>query len=144
MLTLALAATLVLTCDPPAETNVIAHRIYVGTASGVYSTNHLFTNTLTFAVTNLASSGRYYFVAKAINVYGLESDMSSEVVGFTKPSVPNLVTNVIQSASSLNGPWSTLATVVVPIETNAPQQFVRSALHLGYQTPPPPVPMVRK
>src|SRR5687767_7412191 len=120
MLALFLAATITLTCNPPAETNVVAHRIYVGTASGNYSTNYLFTGTLMFTVTNLASSGRYYFAAKAVNSFGLESDYSNELMALTPitpPSGLRYVTNSTQGAASIGGPWTNIATVITPIDT---------------------------
>jgi hypothetical protein len=74
--------------NPNPETNLSGYRLYVGTASRVYSQNSFVpVPTTIHTVTNLSSGSTYYFAVTALATDGLESDYSDEV-SYLVPSPP--------------------------------------------------------
>ena len=69
------------------STNVVAYRIYCGTNSLVYSeiVNVSLVQTQLVA---LPHRGRWFFAATAVDIDGVESDFSNEVVFELKPAPP--------------------------------------------------------
>lgn len=113
--------------NPNPEFNIAGYKIYYGSASRSYSSVVDVGNRTTFTVTNLPV-GRFYFALTAYSSVGVESDLSSEVIASTTGF--RYVTNSIQVATSLNGPWTAIATYVTPLGTNQ-QLFVRDELRIG-------------
>ena len=108
------AAAVSLAWNANTETNLAGYRLYSGTATRSYSTNVAVAHPATTAtVTNLQAGLTYFFAVTAFTTDGLESDYSDEVSyqvpGPSKPSKPmNLrVVVELQSASLLEGPWTT-------------------------------------
>ena len=74
------AGTVTLAWDPSSGTNVIAgYNIYHGTASGTYTNVTSAGTATTLSISNLVEGATYYFAATAVDVFGLESDYSTEV-----------------------------------------------------------------
>jgi len=82
--------TATLVWNPSPSTDLIAsYKIYYGGASGTY-TNALSAGTsTTLTVSNLIQGATYYFVATAIDTFGLESDYSSEASALIPANNPN-------------------------------------------------------
>lgn len=134
MIAFALAATISLLWNPNPETNIAGYKLYYGTASGSYTSVINVSNVTAYTVTNLPASSRFYFALTAYNTLGQESPFSNEVAAFTPISPPSgfrFITNSLQGATSLNGPWNTMATYVTPLETNHAQLFVRDELRIS-------------
>jgi hypothetical protein len=72
-------AQVVLAWDPNTEPTLAGYKVYVGTASGVYSTPINVGNVTTYTVLNLAPGSVYFFVVTAFDVNGFESGWSNEV-----------------------------------------------------------------
>jgi fibronectin type 3 domain-containing protein len=72
-------AQVVLAWDPNTEATLAGYKVYVGTASGVYSRTINVGNVTTSTVINLTPGSVYYFVVTAYDVNGLESGWSNEV-----------------------------------------------------------------
>ena len=71
--------TATLTWQPSTSTNVAGYNVYVGTASGVYSSTIPVGSATTYTVPNLGIGSTYYFAVTAHNASGVESSYSSEV-----------------------------------------------------------------
>jgi fibronectin type III domain protein len=71
------AATL--TWNPDTSTNLAGYKLYVGTASGVYSSSISLGNVTSYTVPNLLIGNTYYFAVTAYNNSGIESGFSNEV-----------------------------------------------------------------
>ena len=84
------AGTATLVWNPSPSTNTIAdYKIYYGGATGTY-TNALSAGTgTTLTVSNLVQGATYYFVATAVDTFGLESDYSSEASALIPVNNPN-------------------------------------------------------
>ncbi|HEU4684606.1 MAG TPA: fibronectin type III domain-containing protein [Nitrospira sp.] len=67
-----------LSWNPSTSTNVTGYKLYMGTASGVYSTSFNVGNATSYSVNNLAVGTTYYFVVTAYNGSGVESLPSNE------------------------------------------------------------------
>jgi hypothetical protein len=72
-------AQVALTWDPNTEPDLAGYKLYVGTASGVYTTTIDVGNMTTHTVAGLQPGATYYFVVTAYNTSGLESGFSNEV-----------------------------------------------------------------
>lgn len=73
------AGTATLAWNPSASTNSIAdYKVYYGVASGTYTNSVSAGTNTTLTISNLIRGTTYYFVATAIDTFGLESDYSSE------------------------------------------------------------------
>lgn len=71
--------TATLSWDPSTSTNVAGYKVYMGTASGVYSSSFTLGSTTTYTVSNLGVRSTYYFAVTAYNDSGIESSTSNEV-----------------------------------------------------------------
>jgi len=65
--------------DLDTDPTVVGYKVYVGTASGVYTLNIDAGNVTTFTVTGLQSGTVYYFAVTAYDQFGNESVFSNEV-----------------------------------------------------------------
>src|SRR5205085_7771374 len=72
-------AQVTLAWDPNTESDLAGYKVYIGTASGVYTTTIDVGNVTTYTVTGLAPGATYYFVVTAYDTGGLESGFSNEV-----------------------------------------------------------------
>jgi len=73
------ATTATLSWAPSTSTNASGYKVYMGTASGVYSSSITVGNTTTYTSSNLGVGHTYYFAVTAYNGSGIESSYSSEV-----------------------------------------------------------------
>ena len=73
------ATTATLSWAPSTSTNLAGYKVYIGTASGVYSSSLTVGNTTTYTVSNLGVGHTYYFAVAAYNTSGSESTFSNEV-----------------------------------------------------------------
>jgi hypothetical protein len=71
--------TATLSWGPSTSTNVAGYKVYVGTASGVYSSSITVGSATTYTVSNLGVASTYYFAVAAYNTSGIESSFSNEV-----------------------------------------------------------------
>ena len=71
------AATL--SWEPSTSTNLAGYKVYMGTASGVYSSSITVGSTTTYQVPNLGVGNTYFFAVTAYNGSGIESTFSNEV-----------------------------------------------------------------
>ena len=71
--------TATLSWAPSTSTNASGYKVYMGTASGVYSSSITVGNTTTYTSSNLGVGHTYYFAVTAYNGSGIESSYSSEV-----------------------------------------------------------------
>ena len=71
--------TATLTWDPSTSTNVAGYKVYMGTASGTYSSSITVESTTNYTVSDLAVGSTYYFAVTAYNASGIESSFSNEV-----------------------------------------------------------------
>jgi hypothetical protein len=86
--------TIVLAWNASLSPDVTNYMVYVGTASGTYTTSVCAGTNLTCTVSNLAPAVTYYFTATAQDKWGLESAYANEinyVVPRTKPLPPTVV-----------------------------------------------------
>jgi hypothetical protein len=65
--------------DPNTEPQLAGYKVYVGTASGVYTTAIDVRNVTTYTVASLPPGQTYYFAVTAYDVSGFESGFSNEV-----------------------------------------------------------------
>lgn len=72
------APAVTLAWNPNPESDIAGYRLSYGTLSGVYS-NTVETSGTTMTVSSLEEGRTYYFVVKAVNQAGLESDPSDEI-----------------------------------------------------------------
>ena len=73
------SAQVILGWDPNTEADLAGYKVYVGTASGVYTTTIDVGKVTTYTVTGLQPGNTYYFVVTAYNLSGFESGYSNEV-----------------------------------------------------------------
>ena len=71
--------TATLTWSPSTSTNLSGYKIYMGTASGVYSSPITVGNVTSHAVSNLGVGSTYYFAVTSYTTSGTESSFSNEV-----------------------------------------------------------------
>jgi hypothetical protein len=108
----AVAATVTLAWDRNPEPEVTSYKLYWGRASRTYTNVVNVGNVTTYTVTNLPSAATHYFALVAVTTNGLESDFSAEVSTTILPLPPRnfrYITNTLQGATSLDGPWTNLA-----------------------------------
>jgi hypothetical protein len=86
--------------DPSPDTNVVSYAIYAGTNSGNYFIRLAVGTNLTCTVSNL-SAYRWYFVATAATVEGIESLPSNEVQCEVPKAPANMRTVVLQYGNTL-------------------------------------------
>jgi fibronectin type 3 domain-containing protein len=67
--------------DPPADPRITGYKVYVGTASGVYSTPIDVGNVTSYTLIGLTPGTVYYFVVTTYDSSGIESVFSNEVSG---------------------------------------------------------------
>ena len=72
--------SVVLEWTPSDDTNVVAYRIYSGTASQNYDSQVTVGNTNQATISGLADGATYYFAATCIDSEGVESDFSNEAI----------------------------------------------------------------
>ena len=119
------------------EPNVAGYRVYVGTESRIYTQVFDVTTTNCFIANSNLVLGTNYFAVTAYDTDGLESEFSEEVYWVrTRLSAPehlrlktiatNQTLSVILQQSADFSNWNTVATVPLPIETNA-ANFFRTA-----------------
>ena len=94
--------------NPSTSSNVVAYRIYQGTASGNYTKVTAVGNTNRATLTNLTYGTTYYFAAKAVDTTGSESVFSNEVSYM--PPIPALRLNLAFNATR----QPTLAGTAIP------------------------------
>jgi hypothetical protein len=90
------AASLTLAWDPNSEPDVAGYRVYYGTALGNYESVIDVGNQTTCDISDLEDTKPYYFVVKAYNLSGKESDFSSEL------RYPELFSTTISLVPGLN------------------------------------------
>lgn len=79
-------ASVTLAWYPNVEANLAGYNVYYGTVSRVYPGSLSVSSTATSAtVTNLQAGQTYYFAVTAMDIAGLESDYSAEIV-YTPPN----------------------------------------------------------
>jgi len=71
--------TVTLTWDPSTATNLAGYKIYIGTASGGYSSPITVGNVTSYTISNLGIGSTYYFAVTDYNTSGVESGFSNEV-----------------------------------------------------------------
>lgn len=131
MIAFALAATISLLWNPNPETNIAGYKLYVGTASGAYTSVINVSNVTAYTVTNLPASGRFYFAVTAYNTLGQEGPFSNEVAAFTPISPPSgfrFITNSLQGATSPDGPWKVIASSTFMIHHDNQMAFMRGVV----------------
>jgi fibronectin type 3 domain-containing protein len=72
-------STATLTWNADTSTNLAGNKVYLGTASGVYSSSFSVGNVTSYTVPNLAVGNTYFFAVTAYNGSGIESGFSNEV-----------------------------------------------------------------
>lgn len=133
-----MAAGIQLAWDVNSEANIAGYRVYYGIVSRNYTTYIDVGNVTTYAVTNLPYSTTFFFAATAFNTAGVESELSVEASAMTAlppplPPVPPAppanfrITNILQGASSVTGPWTNIANTVY----NVPKGFYRERMMTG-------------
>src|SRR5439155_12430663 len=78
------ANSVTLAWDPSISTNVAGYRVYYGVGSRSYTNSVNVGAATSTTLTTLADGTTYYFAATAYDIYGLESDYSSET-NYTTP-----------------------------------------------------------
>lgn len=73
------ATTATLSWAPSTSTNLAGYKVYMGTASGVYSSSLTIGNVTTYTVSNLQLGNTYYFSVAAYSTSGIDSSPSNEV-----------------------------------------------------------------
>ena len=76
---LANAASVTLAWDPNTEPDIAGYKLYYGKTSGKYESVIDVGNQTTYAISDLEDGKTYYFVVRAYNIFGKESDFSSEL-----------------------------------------------------------------
>ena len=71
--------TATLTWNPSTSTNLAGYKVYMGTASGGYSSSIAAENVTSYTVSNLEVGNTYYFAVTSYNSSGIESGFSNEV-----------------------------------------------------------------
>ena len=74
------AGTVTLAWDPNTEPNLAGYNLYYGRTSGSYAHRIPLGIETTHTVSNLAPGTLYYFVVTAVNMAGLESEPSNEII----------------------------------------------------------------
>ena len=86
---------------PSTDTNVVAYRIYFGTASGNYDSQVMVDNTNEVTISGLEDGVTYYFAATSIDSAGDESAFSNEAV-YTVPPAAATLTALAGSAGQFS------------------------------------------
>jgi len=73
------SGTATLTWDPSSSTNVAGYKVYMGTASGGYSSSIAVGNVTFYTVSSLGVGNTYYFAVTDYSTSGIESSFSNEV-----------------------------------------------------------------
>lgn len=73
------SGTAMLSWDPSISTDVTGYKVYVGTASGSYSSSISVGMVTSYKITNLGVGNTYYFAVTAYDSSGGESGFSNEV-----------------------------------------------------------------
>lgn len=129
------AESVSLAWDPSESTNVVAHRVHYGTASGNYSSSTNLGNQTTATISGLQAGTTYFFVVTALDDIGMESLPSNEVnyqVPLTN-SLPTIVLTSPSSGSSYTAPATInlAASVTSNGHTITKVQFYSGATMLG-------------
>ena len=72
-------STATLTWNPSTSTNLAGYKVYMGTASGGYSSSITVGSVTSYTVSNLGFGSTYYFAVTGYNTSGIESGFSNEV-----------------------------------------------------------------
>lgn len=124
--------TISLSWDAPITTNsIVGYRAYFG-----LTTNRVafqITTSTNITLTNLVAGTNYFISVAAIGPALEHGEFTQPVAALTFPSISpprnlRIVTNSLQSAISLDGPWITVASFWVEIPTNMPNRFYRASL----------------
>jgi hypothetical protein len=112
---------------PSSSLDVVAYKLYYGTASKMYTK---FIQSATNFVNFVSSdTNDYYFAVTAVNSLGIESNYSNEVT--TVPPRNRIVRFFVDTAPSITGPWSYVTNVWTA--TNPPaMKFYRMNYSIEY------------
>lgn len=84
----AFAQSVELTWNPSPDNDIVGYVVYYGTQSGVYSNTYTVYDGTDAVIPNLQSGVTYYFAVAALDVYGIQSELSnvaSSVVPYPNP-----------------------------------------------------------
>src|SRR4030042_7052614 len=73
------AASVTLTWDPNSEPDIAGYKLYYGKTSGSYEFAIDVGNQTSYSISDLEDGKTYYFIVRAYNVFGKESDFSGEL-----------------------------------------------------------------
>jgi hypothetical protein len=73
------ATSITLAWNPNTEPDIAGYKVYYGKASGTYEYFVDVGNQITYGISDLEDGKPYYFIVRAYNTYGKESDFSSEL-----------------------------------------------------------------
>jgi hypothetical protein len=94
------AAEVTLDWNPSSAPDISGYRVYYGVAPNTYTNLVCLGNTTSATIDGLAAGLTYYFAASAVNLSGVESDLSNEV-SYTVPDDPISpfisITNLVQT-----------------------------------------------
>lgn len=89
------------------DPNIIEYQVYVGTASQSYSTVISAGNSTAVNITDLTQGATYYFAVTAINMLGIESSYSNEIIytvpGGNRPTIKLLLSPTKQVVLRVTG-----------------------------------------
>jgi hypothetical protein len=135
------AGTVTLAWDASNDPTVVGYNLYYGRANQAFTDVVSAGQIASATISNLAGPATYHFAATAINVAGLESTFSSEVVYqvggaelllINWPANPNPIT-ILQSTDLLS--WATLTNVIPPLNSliirRVPEPHFYKALSIG-------------
>jgi hypothetical protein len=144
------ASSVTLAWDSSPDANVIAnYNVYYGVASATYTNVAAAGTNLTISISNLVEGATYYFVATAVDTFGLESDYSNEVsytnlpspnivltspvnnATFGAPATINLAASVSANARTITSVRFYNGTALLGTDTTAPYTFTWSSVPAG-------------
>ncbi len=98
-----LQRSITLAWDPSTDLAVVGYRLYVGSASGTYTTVLDVGNATTATVPGLAVGATYYFAVTAYDALGVESPYSGEISYVVPPPPRLLQISLTAGARVING-----------------------------------------
>jgi hypothetical protein len=127
------AGAAVLAWDMPPETNVIGYVLLGGsTTNALTLTNNVSGRTNTTATITNVPIGKSVWIALAIADDGTVSDPSNPVTLTNRAFPPRnfRLVSMVQVAGDVTGPWTNLASVIIPMPVADRAQFFRPRLLL--------------
>ena len=118
------AASVNLTWTPTADAIVAGYNVYYGTTSGGYQNQVPVGTNPIAAVSGLVDGTQYFFAVTAVDVFGVESDFSTEASYLVPGDQAPTISAIFDQAGTLNQTTAAIPFTVNDAETSAASLIV--------------------